>query len=100
VEVFNAATTWPQILGEAGWRCVRGDGHAEGSGWSHPAATSVCSATITGDRLYVYSTNTVFTPTEPGAPRGYSRFDAWAQLHHAGDIRAALRHLRTGGVLA
>ena len=37
---------------------------------------------------------TPFQPTEAGAPRGYSRFRAYAVLEHGGDLRAAARALR------
>jgi hypothetical protein len=44
--------------------------------------------------LFVYSQATPFQPTEAGAPRGYSRFRAYAVLEHGGDLRAAARALR------
>jgi hypothetical protein len=98
VEDFNAATSWHDVLDPHGWRCNGGDG--DGSSWRHPDATAPSSASVRGGRLYVYSPNTPFDPTEPGAPRGYSRFEAWAVLNHDGDQRAAARHFRTTGAIA
>ena len=34
-------------------------------------------------------------PTKPGSPHGYTRFRAWAVLHHQGDLSAAARQART-----
>jgi len=100
VDAFNATTSWRHVLEPHDWRVVRGDGDADRSAWRHPSATAPVSATITGGRLYVYTPNTPFTPTEPGAPRGYSRFEAWALLEHAGDQAAAARSLRSTGATA
>lgn len=89
VEWFNRVTSWSQLL--SGWQCLDPDPDGEGSRWRHPTATSKVSATIRGGRLYVYSPNTPFQPTEAGAARGYSRFDAFTELEHNGDHRAAAR---------
>ena len=99
-DAFTRSVTWRQVLEPAGWTFNRGDGDSDGSSWLHPAATSPCSATIRGGRLYVYSPNTPFEATEPGRPRGYSRFEAWAVLVHGGDMRAAARALRTTGAIS
>ena len=88
---FNRTNSWCDVLLPAGWRICGGDGEGDGSRWIHPAATSSCSATIRFDCLFVYSTNTAFEPTEPGVPRGYNRFRAFAVLFHGGDLRAAAR---------
>jgi hypothetical protein len=39
----------------------------------------------------VYSTNTLFEPTEAENPHGYTRFRAWALLSHGGDLSAAAK---------
>ena len=83
---FTDTTSWDQIL--EGWTEVTG-------GWRHPAATSPISATVRHDLLFVYSTNTLLEVTEPGSPHGYTRFRAWAALHHGGDLSAAARAART-----
>ena len=101
VEDVNAVTSWAEILPAHGWTLVRGDGDADGSLWRHPDATAPVSASIRGGRLYVFSTRTAFTPTEPGQPRGYSRAEALAVLDHDGDLRALVAEIvRTGSVSA
>jgi hypothetical protein len=93
-EAFNQATSWTQVLGPHGWTCPDPDPDADGARWRHPGATNPKSATIRYGLLFVYSAATPFQPTEPGAPRGYSRFRAYAVLKHGGDLRAAARALR------
>jgi hypothetical protein len=95
-EAFNQATSWAQVLGPHGWTCPDPDPDADGARWRHPGATNPKSATIRHGLLFVYSAATPFQPTEPGAPRGYSRFRAYAVLEHRGDLRAAARALRAG----
>jgi hypothetical protein len=77
-----------------GWACLDDDPDGDGTRWLHPAATSKCSATISGGSLYVYSTSTVFDVTELGHPKGYSKFAAYAVLNHGGDMKAAARALK------
>jgi hypothetical protein len=93
-EAFNQATSWTQVLGPHGWSCPDPDPDADGARWRHPGATNPKSATIRHGLLFVYSQATPFAPTEAGAPRGYSRFRAYAVLEHGGDLRAAARALR------
>lgn len=84
--------TWAQIL--TGWQRVQGDGETDGSMWRHPAATTARSASIRHELLFVHSTSTPFEPTGPGDPRGYTKFRAYALLHHNGDLRAAASVIR------
>jgi hypothetical protein len=93
-EQFNATVSWTQVLGPHGWTCPDPDPDADGARWRHPGATNPKSATIRHGLLFVYSAATPFTPTEAGAPHGYSRFRAYAVLEHRGDMRAAARALR------
>jgi Bifunctional DNA primase/polymerase, N-terminal len=93
---FSATATWASIL--TGWTVVGGDGETDGSRWRHPTATASWSATISNSCLFVYSPNTAFEQTEPGSPHGYTRFRAYAMLHHGGDLSAAWRHLTGLGV--
>lgn len=91
---FSANTSWAEILMPHGWGCLDADPDAYGARWLHPTATSACSATIRNGCLFVYSTNTPFDVTEPGDPKGYTRFRAMAVLEHGGDLRAAACALR------
>lgn len=91
-DAYSARTSWREVL--VGWTCVRGDGDSDGSGWRHPTATSPLSASIRNGCLFVYSPNTPFEVTEAGDVHGYTRFRAYAVLHHHGDLSAAARQLR------
>lgn len=91
---FTVKASWQKILGIHGWYCDDRDPEADGARWLHPRATSACSATIKNGCLFVYSPNTPFDITEPGNPRGYTKFRAYAVLDHGGDMSAAARELR------
>jgi hypothetical protein len=84
---YSDTATWGDIL--LGWQLVGGDGEGDGSAWRHPTATSASSATIRHNTLFVYSSNTPFELTEAGRPHGYTKFRAYAVLHHGGDLGAA-----------
>lgn len=95
---FSATFSWADLLVAEGWTLVRGDGDSDGSAWRHPNATSAQSATVRHGCLFVYSPNTDFEPTEEGDPHGYTRFRAYAELAHGGDLSAAARQaLRVKG---
>jgi hypothetical protein len=79
------------VLEPQGWECLDYDPDADGARWLHPNHTSRCSATIRHGCLFVWSTNTAFAVTEPGHPRGYTKFRAYAVLNHKGDMSAAAR---------
>ena len=90
---FNRRAWWPEILEPAGWRHVydRGDvGY-----WCRPGKMHGVSATTNlggHDRLYVFTSSTPFEPET-----SYSKFAAYAILHHAGDFAAASHCLATCG---
>lgn len=90
---YTANHTWADVLEPHGWRCLNGTGDDDGDVWLHPTHTSDCSATISNGCLFVYSTSTVFEPTSPGTPHGYTRFRAHAELNFGGDMPAAARSL-------
>jgi hypothetical protein len=90
---YSANHTWVDVLGPHGWKCPGGVGDDDGDVWLHPTHTSDCSATVRDECLFVYSTSTVFEPTTPGAPKGYTRFRAYAELNFHGDLSAAARSL-------
>lgn len=88
-DAFEAATDWAEILEPHGWRVTMSlrDGERH---WVRPGkdARDGMSAT-TGrandrDRLYVFSTSTVFESEVP-----YTKFGAFAQLNFGGDHSAA-----------
>jgi hypothetical protein len=93
---YASLVSWADVLEPHGWECLDYSPDEDGSRWLHPTATSLCSATIRYGCLFVYSTNTPFVPTEAGNPHGYTKFRAYAELNHNGDLRAAARALGKG----
>lgn len=91
---YSANTSWNDILYPAGWVLVDSDGDSDGSKWRHPNATAASSCSIQHGCLFVYTPNTDFDTTDPGDPKGYTRFRAWATLEHGGDMQAASRAAR------
>ena len=94
-DLFNDRATWAQVLEGGGWRRVH-----QRSGedyWRRPGArTDGIDATTNyagSGLLYVFSTSAA--PFEP--ERGYSKFGAYALLHHGGDYQAAARDLAAQG---
>lgn len=88
---FNLRGLAP-ILEAQGWQCVRGDGESDGSMWRHPTATAAQSASVTGARLYNYSTSTGL-PLAGTREGGQSPFDLHVHYAHAGDMASALREI-------
>jgi putative DNA primase/helicase len=91
---YEARTDWAQILGDAGWTLVSQIG--KGRYWRRPGKNIGISAS-TGirddrDRLYVFTTSTEFTAEVP-----YTKFGAYAELHHGGDHTAAAKTLAAAG---
>jgi hypothetical protein len=93
---FCVKASWETILEPHGWQRLDAVGDDDGCRWRHPGATSQWSATIKNSCLFVYSPNTPFEVTEPGYPRGYTKFRAYAVLDHGGDLSAAAKALRSG----
>jgi hypothetical protein len=91
---FNNKATWEEILIPIGW--TKGYTSRGTTVWTRPGKSSAIgySATTkeeTGN-LYVFTTSTTFEPDKP-----YSKFAAFAHLHHNDDFSAAARDLRTKG---
>lgn len=95
---FEAQVDWSDglLLGGAGWTLESQRGHTRN--WTRPGKDrhDGMSAT-TGrdpvrDRLYVFSSSTEFEPETP-----YTKFGAYAVLHHGGDHRSAARELARRG---
>lgn len=91
---YEARTDWADILTPHGWTLVTHRGNARY--WRRPGKPLGISAT-TGmrddrDRLYVFTTSTEFETEVP-----YTKFGAYALLHHGGDHTAAARALHRAG---
>lgn len=84
------------LLGGAGWQVVAGQ-HGSYRTWRRPGKDTPGISATTGkdpdrDRLYVFSSSTEFDTETP-----YTKFGAYAVLHHGGDHTAAARHLARAG---
>jgi hypothetical protein len=92
-DVYNRTATWHDVLGPHGW--VEVYQHGEVTAWRRPGKTFGVSATTNvhgTDLLKVFSTSTEFDTDTT-----YSKFAAYAVLHHGGDYQAAARQLRQNG---
>jgi len=91
---FNNRATWDEILIPVGWtKGYTAKGHTL---WTRPNKSSslgysASSKEETGN-LYVFSTSTIFEAEKP-----YSKFAAYAAIHHGNDFKAAARDLRAKG---
>lgn len=89
---FEASTDWAEILGPHGWQLESRRGTERH--WTRPGKDRREGASATTgragdrDRLYVFSTSTVFQTEVP-----YTKFGAYAVLNHGGDHHAAAREL-------
>jgi hypothetical protein len=90
---FIRRTTWAELLKPRGWAEVFT--RAGTTYWRRPGKKIGISATtnhVGSDLLYVFSTSTEFV-----AEKSYSRFGAYAELEHGGDLMAAARALGEQG---
>jgi hypothetical protein len=90
---FEARTDWADILTD--WTLVTTQGNTRY--WRRPGKTDPGFSATTGhaddrDRLYVFTTSTMFE-----AERPYNKFGAYACLHHGGDHSAAASALAKQG---
>lgn len=89
-------TPWIDILGPHGW--VVESTHGRTINWTRPGKDRRQGASATTghapdrDRLYVFSTSTVFE-----AEQTFTKFAAYAILNHGGDYSAAAADLRRQG---
>lgn len=92
-EDFNRRASWMEVLEPQGWKrlFIRNDV----TYWRRPGKESGISAT-TGyagtDYLYVFTSSTALDND-----RAYTKFGAYALLHHGGDFRAATTALGKAG---
>jgi P4 family phage/plasmid primase-like protien len=92
---YEERTSWADILKPEGWTLLYT--HGSTSYWQRPGKTDPGPSATTGreairDRLYVFTTSTDFLAEVP-----YTKFGAYALLHHGGDHSAAARELRRRG---
>lgn len=93
---FNNRADWREILEPHGWQID----HVQGGTtyWVRPGKdrrlghSATTGRATDGDRLYVFSSATVF---EPGIP--YNKFAAYTLLEYHGDYAAAAKQLRAQG---
>jgi hypothetical protein len=93
---FNRRATWNDVLQTAGWEPVHTRGSLaywrrpdkDGPGWS--ATTGIRPGGL--DLLHVFTTSSVLRAGE-----NYSKFTAYALLHHGGDFQAAAKELQVRG---
>jgi replicative DNA helicase len=86
-EEFERSHTWEDLLEPLGW--VKAFVRGNVTYWRRPGKDEGISATTGHCKgLYVFSTSTAFEPR-----KSYTRFGAYARLHHGDDHRAAARHL-------
>lgn len=89
---FEAHTDWAEILEPHGW--LLESRHGAERHWTRPGKERRDGASATTgragdrDRLYVFSTSTIFESEVP-----YTKFGAYALLNHGGDHRAAAQEL-------
>jgi putative DNA primase/helicase len=89
-KAYNASTDWSDLLEPEGWVKVRSWKGAHL--WRRPGKKRGTSAVTGGTRadiFYAWSSNG--GPFEPETP--YSKFEAYALLHHRGDLQAAAKAL-------
>ena len=91
---FENRTDWADILEPHGWTLESRNGPSGERNWTRPGKNRREGASATTgfagdrDRLYVFSTSTVFDSERP-----YTKFGAYALLEHHGDHSAAAREL-------
>jgi len=89
---FEARTDWQEILEPHGWR-LESTRHGERF-WTRPGKNPREGASATTgkdpdrDRLYVFSTSTIFNAEQP-----YTKYMAWTLLNFNGDKHAATKEL-------
>lgn len=93
---FNNRADWRDILEPHGWQVDRVQGGT--TYWIRPGKDKRLGHSATtgraadGDRLYVFSSSTVFEQETP-----YNKFAAYTLLEHGGDYTASARALRAAG---
>ncbi len=92
-DLYASRTTWAEILEPAGWQSVYMRG--ETTYWRRPGKAQGVSATTNhagADLLYIFTSSTAFD-----AGTSYTKFGAYAVLHHDGDFSLAAAALTAAG---
>lgn len=94
---IDQAMTWDDILSPHGWAKAH-QGERGEQYWTRPGKPRGAVSASTGykndrDRLYVFSSSTVFTTDTP-----YTKFAAYALLNHGGDMKKAALELKNQGI--
>ena len=90
---YAQRVTWDEILQSAGWTYSHSDGTREH--WTRPGKNKAdgASGNILEGCLYVHSTSVTDFPINKGLSKG----QAYAWLHHGGDLSNAAKALRAAG---
>jgi hypothetical protein len=90
---YAQRVTWDEILQTAGWTYSHTDGKREH--WTRPGKNKAdgASGNILDGCLYVHSTSVTDFPINKGLSKG----QAYAWLHHGGDLSNATKALRAAG---
>lgn len=91
-DVFNASTSWDEVLIPMGWHKVGGVHHDGTQYWRRPEKKDGISASTNWrgyDLLFVYTTQYAeLTPM-----KGYTKFGFYTAMKHGGDFRACAKQL-------
>ncbi|MER5356106.1 hypothetical protein ABT093_38020 [Kitasatospora sp. NPDC002551] len=92
-EDFEQRASWEEIL-HGVFRPIRTTGRTTYWGWADGTrgAKATTGRDLAADRLYVFTTSSEFQAEVP-----YTKFGAYALLHHGGDHKAAAAALRRQG---
>lgn len=91
---YNTRASWREVLEPAGWTIVQRVGEIDH--WRRPGKADRGTSATTGhcgDCLYVFSSNAA--PFAPGT--AYTKFAAYAMIHHGGDFHQAADALAAAG---
>lgn len=89
-DLIEDKMTWAQILEPHGWRIHPDRGRSGETLWTRPGKehrdghSATTGYSTSGDRLYVFSSSTVFDTETP-----YNKFAAYALLNHGGNFKQA-----------
>lgn len=94
---YNERADWADILEPHGWTLAFTRGNTRY--WTRPGKDRRDGTSATTGRDLKHDRMWVFTDAAPGfdANQLYRKFDVYLELEHGGDVKAAVRALRTAG---